>query len=154
MILFQVTRIERPKERDSNKEIDRPVKDEIEVVHLKDGSRSSGRRAFQHSLSAHSDSYKVGHTAAIISLDKITTTDLSARINGYSNGYGSASEMEVGNEDLIEDSSDEMDYDNLEDLPPLPSPPQKVNLCSSLYCCLKTKLQLFFFFIIFAPYRR
>lgn len=100
------------------------------MVHLKDGSRSSGRRALQHSLSTHSDSYKIGHTAAIISLDKITTSDLpaaSARINGYSNGYGSASDMEVGNEDLIEDSSDEMDYDNLEDLPPLPSPPQKVN---------------------------
>ena len=99
-------------------------------MHLKDGSRSSGRRAFQHSLSAQTDTFKISHTAAIISLDKITAdhSGVSSRINGYSNGYGSASDMEINDDqpEELDDSSDDIDYSNFDDLPPLPSP-QKVN---------------------------
>lgn len=128
-----MTRIERPKERDIGKELmDRPVKDEIEVVHLRDGSRSSGRRPFHHPLSSTraGESNNFPHLATVS--DKTTTSD-QGRINGYSNGYGSASDVEMNDDLLDEDDemdgepSDEADDGNLSDLPMPPSPPVKVS---------------------------
>ena len=113
----QVTRIEKPKERDANKEMDRPVKDEIEVVHLKDGSR---RRNFRP-LSIRPDNNQLLYAAAVKNSDE-------GRVNGYSNGYGSASDMEINEpDDEADDPSDDANDGNLDDLPMPPSPPRKVN---------------------------
>lgn len=116
-----MTRIEKPKERDVSKEIDRPIKDEIEVVHLKDGSRSSSRRSFRP-LSIRPVNNQVLYAAALKNTDE-------GRINGYSNGYGSASDMEINDElpdDEADDPSDDANDVNLEDLPMPPSPPRNV----------------------------
>lgn len=114
-----MTRIEKPKDRDVSKEIDRPMKDEIEVVHLKDGSRSSSRRSFRP-LSIRPENNQLPYN--------VKNSD-EGRVNGYSNGYGSASDMEI-NDELPDDddlSDDAMDG-NLEDLPMPPSPARKVSV--------------------------
>jgi hypothetical protein len=101
--------------------MDRPIKDEIEVVHLKDGSRSSNRRSFRP-LSIRPDNNQVVYT--------IKNSE-EGRVNGYSNGYGSASDMEINDElpdDEADDLSDDAQGENLEDLPMPPSPVRKVNI--------------------------
>lgn len=116
-----MTRIEKPKERETSKEMDRPIKDEIEVVHLKDGSRSSSRRSFRP-LSIRPDNNQLLYAAAVKNTDE-------GRLNGYSNGYGSASDMEINDElpdDEADDPSDDANDGNLEDLPMPPSPLRKV----------------------------
>lgn len=101
--------------------MDRPIKDEIEVVHLKDGSRSSNRRSFRP-LSIRPDNNQVVYT--------IKNSE-EGRVNGYSNGYGSASDMEINDElpdDEADDLSDDAQGENLEDLAMPPSPVRKVNI--------------------------
>ena len=111
-----MTRIEKPKERDANKEMDRPIKDEIEVVHLKDGSRS--RRNFRPLSIRPDNNQQLLYASAV----KNSAAD-DGRINGYSNGYGSASDMEINEPDDDDPSDDANDGD---DLAMPPSPPRKV----------------------------
>lgn len=94
------------------------MKDEIEVVHLKDGSRSSNRRSFRP-LSIRPDNNQMAYTVKD-----------EGRLNGYSNGYGSASDMEINDElpDDEDDLSDDAMDGNLEDLPMPPSPSRKVSI--------------------------
>lgn len=97
------------------------MKDEIEVVHLKDGSRSSSRRSSFRPLSVRPDNNQLLYASAAKNVDE-------GRINGYSNGYGSASDMEI-NDELLEDEADDPSDDancNFEDLPMPPSPIRKV----------------------------
>lgn len=126
---MQVTRIEKPKERDAMKEAaDRPIKDEIEVVQLKEGSRSAGRRPFRPLTSRSSESNNLPPHVSVMALER--SAGGAVRVNGYSNGYGSSSDVEM-NDDLPDDDevdapSDDNDDGDPADLPMPPSPPVKV----------------------------
>lgn len=112
-----MTRIEKPKERDAARDVERPVKDEIEVLQLKDCSRSSLSRGNLRPFVLKAEN-KTGAAKSD-----------NQRLNGYSNGYGSASDMEVTDE-IVDDEIDNLSDDgvDLEDLPLPPSPPRKVLL--------------------------
>ena len=120
-LFWQVTRIERPKER--SKEMDVPVKDEIEVVPVMDMVEMTASRGLADSNNRNSKA--PNRRSLRPKPDKVYTenSDDEVRINGYSNGYGSTSDMEVND---IHEEDVESDDDNLEDLPLPPSPRRKV----------------------------
>lgn len=122
-----MTRIEKPKERDAVKDVERPVKDEIEVLQVRDSSRSSLNRSNLRPFVLRAENKSGTTTAGARQSDNPP----SNRLNGYSNGYGSASDMEVTDEILDDDNLSDDDV-NLEDLPLPPSPPPKVSV---LLCC-------------------